>query len=164
MWDNFEYPAGALLTNNGWTAFSSGGVNAVQVSPGSLSYNGYFSSGYGNSVQLSSAGGEDVGINFIMCISGSVYCAFLVKVLNVTPRGEYFFHFGTSTSGTDVRGRVFVKAVTGGITFGISKSNRPALYSSSVYPIDSVYLIVLKYTFIPPAVDRVVPRPGHRRA
>jgi len=145
--DNFEYAVGTFLTSNGWIAYSSNGINPILVVSGNLSYPGYISSGIGSSVLISNTGGEDVCTNFLVLNDGNVYCAFLAKVVSATANGDFFFHFGTNTSGTDVRGRIFVRAVPGGINFGISKSKDNGVYSNTVYSLDSVYLLVLKYTF-----------------
>lgn len=39
--ENFDYPAGDLITGHGWTAFSGGGTNPIAVVAPGLVYGGY---------------------------------------------------------------------------------------------------------------------------
>ena len=55
--ENFDFSG--LLTNNGWTAHSSGGTNPISTTAG-LTYTNYPSSGIGNAALIGNASGEDI--------------------------------------------------------------------------------------------------------
>src|SRR5687767_10978011 len=61
--EDFTYPAGSLLTANGWSAHSGAGTNAIVTSAPSLTLTGYPGSGVGNAVSLTTSG-EDVNRPF----------------------------------------------------------------------------------------------------
>src|SRR5688500_1428309 len=54
--DDFDYPAGSLLTANGWAAHSGAGTNPLTVAAPGLSYAGYAGSGVGNAVPMTTSG------------------------------------------------------------------------------------------------------------
>ena len=146
--ENFSYNPGTFLSTNGWISINNQGINPIKVVQGNLSYNGYGFSGIGNSVKLDSLGGEEDAIIFFPRDDGSVYSVFLVKVISATQGENYFFHFGTTQSGTADRGRVFVKRdVNNNIAFGISKRRSYGVYTGFIYSLNTTYLLVLKYIF-----------------
>jgi len=157
--ENFDYTAGTLLTENGWINHS-GTTNFIQVNPGSLAYPGYLSSNIGNSAKLLN-NGEDVDKAWTdSVVTGSVYASFLVNV-EAASTGEYFFHFGNKAfSPSYYRARVYVKqAANGNLAFGLSKniiSTVPAVYSDSVYNLNTTYLVVVKYEFVDGADNDIV--------
>ena len=61
--ENFDYPAGDLLTNHGWLAHSGAGTQAVTVNNGGLSFPGFNLSGIGNAALVDN-NGEDVNRTF----------------------------------------------------------------------------------------------------
>jgi len=87
--EEFDYSAGELLTNHGWTAHSGSGTQPVTVNNGGLTFSGYASGGLGNSALLDN-NGEDVHRTFTSQSSGTVYAAFLVKINTFT--NGYFLH------------------------------------------------------------------------
>ena len=160
--EDFTYPAGSALTNNGWTAHNAGGTNPIVTSAPSLSVTGYPSSGIGNAVSLFTSG-EDDNRTFAVQTSGSVYAGFMVNASEaaVDPIGGYFFHLGPNPIGSTFRGRVFIKKdASGNIAFGISKagSTDPLTinYTPFSYALNTTYLVILKYTIVAGATNDTV--------
>ncbi|MFZ4740902.1 MAG: T9SS type A sorting domain-containing protein [Bacteroidales bacterium] len=144
MNEHFDYPAGDSLTAHGWAVHGIG-INTILVKSGSLNYNQYPVS-VGNSAYLKNTG-QDINRTFASQTNGSVYVAALVKIDSANTTGDYFMHFLRTS--TTFSGRVFVKkSGTNTMNFGISKGSSTAVYSTTTYPMDSTYLIVLKYKFV----------------
>jgi PKD repeat protein len=137
--ENFAYPAGDLLTAQGWTAHSGAGTQAITVNNGGLSFTGYIGSGVGNAALIDNTG-EDDNKTFAIQSAGTVYTAFMVNIANVS--AGYFFHIGGAPIGTTFRGRVFMDATN---HFGVSVGSGAAFYSTSTFTVGSTYLLVLKY-------------------
>jgi len=160
--EEFNYTAGQALSSNGWTAYSAAGSNPVTVSSGSLSYTNYPSSGTGNSAQVigTSTSSEDVKKTFASQSLGSVYISFLVNFSKATTAtdGDYFFGLFSST-GSIMKGKVFVKKIGSNIAFGVSKGATTLAsisYSAFSYSLSTTYLLVLKYTFNSSSSDDVI--------
>ena len=159
--EDFTYPAGSLLTANGWTAHSAGGTNAIATSAPSLTLTGYPSSGVGNAVSLTTSG-EDDNRTFTTQTSGSVYAAFMVNTSEAStdPAGGYFFHLGPDPVGTTFRGRVFIKKdASNNVAFGVSKALTAAAdiaYTPFSYSLNTTYLVVVKYTIVDGATNDTV--------
>ncbi len=153
--DDFDHPAGTLLTNVGWTAHSGAGTNALAVNPPSLSYTGYAGGGIGGAVELFGPSGEDVHKNFPQVTSGNLYAAMLVDVQAISTTGDYFFHLGPTTLGTTFRGRLFVKRDDdNNLAFGVAKAfNSEVVYGNFDYSMNTTHLVVMKYTFVPDGTD-----------
>lgn len=151
--ENFDQPAGTLLTNSGWTAHSGGGTNAVTVTAPGLTLAGYPGSGVGNAVSMTTSG-EDVNRPFAPISTGTVYAAFLVNISEAStdPAGGYFVHLGPSPVGTTFRGRVFAKKDAGNnVAFGISKALTTAAdiqFTGFTFSLNTTYVIVVKYTIV----------------
>lgn len=140
--DNFDYPAGDLLTNNGWSSHSGAGTQAVTVNSGGLSFPGYNLSGIGNSALLDN-NGEDVNRTFTQQTSGAVYAAFMINVQSVS--AGYFLHFAGNPVGSTYRGKVFVDATN---HFGVSFGSNTGTFTTSTFITNSTYLLVLKYEIV----------------
>jgi len=159
--EDFNYPSGALLTANNWTAHSGAGTNAVAVTSPGLTLTGYPSSGIGNAASLTTTG-EDVNRVFAVQSTGSVYAAFLVNTSEaaVDPIGGYFFHLGPDPIGTTFRGRVFIKKdASNNISFGLSKALTTAadvVFTPFSYSLNTTYLVVIKYTIVDGATNDTV--------
>ncbi|MFY7889038.1 MAG: T9SS type A sorting domain-containing protein [Spirosomataceae bacterium] len=144
-----DFNFSGALTANSWTAHSAGGTSAQTTSATGLSMTGL--NGSGNAVVLNTSG-EDVSKSLgTSYSSGSVYLSFLVNVSAAKTAGDYFIHLiqGTTSSGTFYP-RIFVKSVTDGIQFGISKTSTAAAtiaYTSKTYSLNTTYLVVVRYTF-----------------
>ncbi|NWG27618.1 MAG: T9SS type A sorting domain-containing protein [Ignavibacteriaceae bacterium] len=152
--ENFEYPAGDTLINNGWVNHSGTG-NKITAASGSLIYNLYPGSGIGNSTTLNGGSGsrEDIHKDFTSTGSGSLYAAFLVNVDTASTIGDYFFHLAPAFPTTFFKPRVFVKDDgAGNLQFGISKaSTSSVVYTTTTYSYNTTYFLVLKYNM--PAGD-----------
>ncbi|MCK9423379.1 MAG: T9SS type A sorting domain-containing protein [Bacteroidales bacterium] len=148
--ENFDYPVGDLITEHGWIAHS-GTENCVSVTPSSITYSGYLSSGIGNEISLKNTG-EDDHIVFQAQDTGAVYASFIVQIISARTAGDYFVHLGRNTIGTTLRGKVFVKKdAEGHLAFGITHSSSNAAqvsYTPFSYSLNSTYLLVLKYVFV----------------
>lgn len=144
--ENFDYPAGALLTANNWTAHSGAGTRALTVTDSGLSYPGYAASGLAAALVAS---GEDANRSFAPVYPRTpVFVSFLVQVADAPVAGDYFLHLGPATLGTSFRSRVFVrKTASNKVLFGISGSGSSPEYSSQEYDLDATHLLVLKYSF-----------------
>ncbi len=150
--ENFEYPTGSYLTDNGWVAHSGAGDSPIQVNASPLSYPGYINSGIGKSVTVNvPPAAEDVNRAFDSISTGSIYASFMVDVDSATTSGTYFFHLGPENSTFVYRARVFVKKndVDDNLAFGVSKSSSSTavVYTPFNYSLNTTYLIVVKYTF-----------------
>jgi hypothetical protein len=113
--ENFDYPLGSLLTDNGYTAHSGAGTNPIDVTNG-LDFAGYIGSGIGGAANLDNTG-EDVHQSFEPQTTGNVYAAFVVKTEPTNAAG-YFFHFGIEPWATTYFTRVWVNATGDGIGIG----------------------------------------------
>lgn len=149
--EDFNYTDNALLSANGWTAFSGIGTAAVDVGASNgLTYAGYSgTTGFtgavvGNAARLDNTG-EDVNKNFSASVSsGSLYYTFLVNVAS----GDAGYFAGLLSSGTTFSNRVYVKpsATTGKINFGLSNTST-AVYATTPtdFDLNTTYLIIVKY-------------------
>lgn len=115
--DNFNYPIGALLTDNGWTAHSGGGTQAIDVTNG-LVFAGYAGSGIGGAANLDN-NGEDVHRTFDQVTTGTVYAAVIIQT-EATNSGGYFLHLAQQTIGSTFFTRLWVNATGDGIGIGNS--------------------------------------------
>lgn len=144
--ENFDYPAGTLLTDVGWTAHSGSGTNSVDVVVPGLTFTGYALSEIGGAALLDNTG-EDINKVYASQATGTLYVAFMVKI-DAFASG-YFLHLGQTNMGSTYFARVYIAAGTGeAFKFGLSKSNESAVTSSTEYSLGSTYLAVLKYNII----------------
>ena len=103
----------------------------------------------GNACGLANDEYAVVSTTFPADSTGSVYLSFLVNI-SAVQTGDYFIALSASYSQTNYYARVFVKAVTGGYNIGLSKSNEtPQVYGSTVLPLNTTNLVIVKYTFNP---------------
>ncbi|MEO7540088.1 MAG: lamin tail domain-containing protein [Pyrinomonadaceae bacterium] len=162
--ENFDYPAGSLLTANGWTAHSGAGTNPLAVSAPGLAYPGYPQSDIGNAVRTATSG-EDANKSFGAQTTGTVYAGVIVNVSDavVDPLdvGGYFFHLGPDPIGTSFRGRIYVKKnASNAIAFGITKASTSVAadiaYTGFNYALNTNYLLVMKYTIVDGAANDTV--------
>jgi beta-lactamase superfamily II metal-dependent hydrolase len=160
--ENFDYPAGALLTANGWIAHSGAGTQPITVSSPGLSYTGYPSSGIGNAALVDN-NGEDDHRSITPQSSGTLYYGFLLRA--VTPTLGYFTHLHQSS--TIFAGRVFAQPAAGGMNIGISNTATAPTFPETVYALNTTHLIVVKFDFatgmadlfVNPSVGGVEPSP-----
>lgn len=143
--ENFNFSG--TLTSNGWSAHSGSGTNAISSGATGLEYSGYGGSGIGNAASMTTSG-EDVNRSFTAQTSGSIYAAFLIKVSAAQNAGDYFFHLGGSTLGTNFYGRVFVKNSGSNFQMGVAMTTGTVSYGSTNFNYNQTYLVVLKYTIV----------------
>jgi len=190
--EDFNYSAGQLTTvsSGAWVHFS-GTTKPIQVVAGNLTYPGYITSPSPTSglIFLDSAktNAEDVDRAFGTAIdSGSLYCTFLLDVLNSgnlfadsSQKGEAFIGFlPLSANPLDAVG-VVIKATPGGFKLGVFSRidtvpslPRTVAWYDSAFPINSTLLVTLGYQFVTgdgnnivmlwvnPAVDSIQPSPN----
>jgi len=146
--EDFNYADGALLTANGWTAFSGAGTNALDVGTSNgLTYTGYSGTTgitgavVGNAARLDNTG-EDAQKTFTAVTSGSLYYSFLINVTDGT--AGYFA--GLNTTGSTFGNRLWVKPSTtvGKVNFGMSNTGT-GTYGTTDFDINTTYLIIVKY-------------------
>lgn len=136
--ENFDYTIGSLLTDNGWTAHSGAGNEAIDVTNG-LIFSGYAGSGIGGAANLDN-NGEDVHKTFTEQTTGTVYASFIVQT-QATNFGGYFIHFGQGTIATTYFTRIYLNATGDGIGLGLGNTP-PDTYSPITPGIPS--LVVFK--------------------
>jgi len=165
--ENFNYKSGALtsllsganVSGGNWVSFSGSGVNLNAVS-GSLSYQGYGSSGIGNSITMvgTTASAEDAYRAFPTQTGKMVYAAFLIKLsdtvglaANASTTPDYFGGFLTSTSTTTFYARLQIKksATGNGFQLGIRTTATSTIsFASQNLGVDTVHLIVIGYNSV----------------
>ena len=146
FYENFNYgsTAGDLTTVSGGVWVNHSGATPVGYATSSLSMAGYSSSGVGGSVTLLSASTEDVKRVFTPRTSGSVYMSALMNLSTVSAAGNYFLHL--NATGTDFRARVGAKDNgSGGVLFGIGTDSGTLTYGSTVFNLNTTYLVVASY-------------------
>jgi len=152
--ENFDYPAGTLLTNAGWTAQSGAGTQPVDVVVPGLSYNGYALSDIGGAANVDN-NGEDLHKTFAVQNSGAVYAAFMVKV-DASVDG-YFMHLGGDPIGTTFRGKIFLVGTASPFNFGMSVgSNTATPVTGGSFTYGTTYLFVLKYEIVDGTSNNIV--------
>ncbi|OGX80787.1 beta strand repeat-containing protein [Hymenobacter coccineus] len=146
--ENFEYPAGALLTANNWTAHSGAGTKAVAVTTPGLSAAGYGPNS-GNAASLTGSG-EDVNRQFDAVYARTpVYVSFLVNVANASATADYFFHLGPKSIGTTFRAKVYIRknTATNKVAFGVVSGSGATVFTTDEYALNTTHLLVLKHVF-----------------
>lgn len=151
--ENFDYPAGDSIGAHGWI-WNTGVTNTILVSSPGLTFPGYVQSGIGNAVTLKSNGNDAYKLLNDSVNTGSVYCAFMVR-LDTVRTGDYFVALLQTGSTSFYEGRVQIRLNSGNIQFGITKANTtsdltvPGIWSTTSYALNTTYVVVLKYTFVP---------------
>ena len=158
--EDFNY-TGAVVSVNGWIGTAAAPVPpaapliAISTTTG-LTYTGFDGSAVGNAASLG-ASGEDLTKALPATVStGKLYMTFMVKVSATTTTGDYITGFtsGGPTFFTNYNLRVYVKAVTGGIDFGVSRGSvttapaTPAAFTGNVYNLNQTYLVTCRYEWL----------------
>jgi len=138
--ENFDYPIGTLLVDNGWVAHSGAGDNSADISTG-LNFVGYAGSGIGGAAHLD-ANGEDVHHTFDEVNSGVVYAAFIADISQNGSAG-YFAHLGQSTIANTYFTRIWANASGDGLGIG---SSAPASYVTAINPASVLVVVKLDLT------------------
>lgn len=153
--ENFNYASGTNLRDYWYYIGPLGNENYVKITDESLTFPQYAGSGIGKAALLDITGPELTWqfIEFTGFSTGSVYTSFMVKVESAEPAGAKFADIGNSViipTRYFTTGGVFVKDSSGNIAFGVSKNSAsPPVYTNASYLTGNVYLIVLKYMFMP---------------
>jgi plastocyanin len=149
--EEFDYPAGNLLTDHGWTNHSGTG-QFITIASGNLTYTGYPSSGIGNHVVIEGGASsrEDVNAGFDSLHSDGdvLYYAFLANAASASATADYFIHIGnrvSPTAFTSFSARVFVQDVGGALRFGLSNTST-ATMGTTDFSYGTTYLVIVKYT------------------
>jgi hypothetical protein len=151
--ENFDSPDGTELSTVGWTVHS-GTDNPITVTVPGLSYNGYPLSNIGGAALLD-ANYIDVNRTFTTQTSGSVYAAFMVKVVNGAD--GHFLHFGLNPfNASTFFGRVWLKPSGSDWVFGLSKTSNTPATATTPLTLGSTYLMVLKYEIVDGATNDLV--------
>ena len=156
--ESFDYTAGQLSvgraancndstkwwTLSGWYDGSEPN-NPIQVVEGSLSYEGYTTSGIGNKAKLQTVSGTKDVRRFKDVTTGSIFIAAIVNVSSATTSADYFF--GVCDGGANYYGKVFVKSVDDGFQLSIAKNTetKTSLTYTSTLKYNTNYLIVEEY-------------------
>ena len=158
--DDFNSPAGTLLTQAGWSAHSAPGTNPITITAPGLTYTGYPAAG--NAVTMTTSGEDDNHV-FPTQTSGSVYASVLVNITDavVDPSGGYFFHLGPDPISTTFRGRLYIKKdASNNIAFGITKAGAvlptDISFTGFTFALNTTYLLVVKYTIVAGATNDTV--------
>jgi hypothetical protein len=158
--DLSAYTANALLSSQGtWTNNSStfgggtcagSGCTNTSVIAGALSYTNYIAAPTVNVAAIKpsqDAVGTPLTTSLAMPSAGTtIYYSFLVNVSAVptgTP-GDFFRALSGGNFNTAIR--MQLKNAAGGFSVGGSKNGGTNVYTSTVYPLNTTHLIVVKYT------------------
>lgn len=155
-----SYTAGALLSGQGtWTnnsgTFGGGtcagsGCTNTQVANAALSYTNYIAGATTNVAAIKpsqDAVGTPLTTPLAMPTNGTtIYYSFLVNVA-AAPSGTPADVFRALAGGNfNTAIRMQVKTAAGGFTIGGSKNGGTNVYTTTVYPLNTTHLVVVKYT------------------
>ena len=163
--EDFNYSAGDLTNVSGglWHHYS-GTIKPIQVVSGNLTYPGYVTDPTTEAkIMLDTAklNAEDAYIEFTKVDTGSVYCTFLLNVLdnssllsNNSDTGEFFISFLPAKSHKKNVGGVAIKKGNQSKTFqlGVFARIDPQLGIDWVpqnYSLNTTLLVTVKYQFVP---------------
>lgn len=162
--EDFNYSTGSLTSVSGGTwVHSSGNTLPIQVVSGNLSYPGYTTNPTQNGmVMLDTAkeNGEDAYIEFSQVNAGTIYCSFLLDILNKhfllsnnSDSGEYFISFLPSQSNRKYVGGIAIKKGADGKTvqlgiFARVDASLGISWAPQSYPINTTMLIAFSYEFV----------------
>ncbi|MEI8271338.1 MAG: hypothetical protein WCG08_01815, partial [Paludibacter sp.] len=150
--EDFNYPAGDLLTAHGWAQYGTTvSTFPVAVTTGGLTFQGYVGSGIGNAAGL---------INVGQCVTtpftaqtqttGAVYASFLVNVAGngtATTGSVNFFNFADAGLTSAWRARTFIMPADGNGKYPVSVMFNATVAVASGYVLNpnQTYLFVVKY-------------------
>lgn len=157
LYEPFNYTAGSLLPNGGWTQTGNPPNTSapVQVVAGSLAYAGLPTPVGGKVVVLNGSGFEDPGLDFTG-VTGAGNSVFVSAIVNVKSEGsvaagDYILHVSSAgTASTDYRSRVFVKpgASAGTFSVGIRNGSADVVQYGGDYPINTPVFVVVSYDIV----------------
>jgi hypothetical protein len=168
--EHFNYPADSLLQSNGWFSHSAGTTAPIRVTNGGLSWTTtpYIGSGVGNAAAVSNNGSDENRPLNPFVNSGNVYTSFLLRVDTAVTTGNagFFFHIGqyantttpvfTSIS-TGFRARTFLVPGNSASNYKLGLSfNATSVGGDTTAQnlnVGQTYLVVVKYIFVPGALN-----------
>ncbi|NDP21548.1 MAG: T9SS type A sorting domain-containing protein [Paludibacter sp.] len=140
----------------GTWAMGNAGTNAVSptIADNNLSYPGYIDNNAGKKISLASLVSGSTARTSAFYItsavtdltSGPYYLSFLLNVSSVTGSALNLISFGNASVGGSLRGRLYIKAVTGGYILGATIDGSPLnYYTADTLKLGVTKLIVLKH-------------------
>lgn len=166
--EHFDYPAGALLRDNGWNPHSAAATNPQTVHSSGLSWTltSYLGSGVGRAALVNNTGADENRALASAVDTNAVYAAFLLKPAGIvsTDGSGFFFHFAqysdpgnpdpTSIS-TAFRARTYIVNGSNDASFRLGLTFNSATVPSNTgvdltndLDTSKTYLVVVKYTFV----------------
>ncbi len=165
--ENFDYPAGDSLRNNGWFSHSAPTNNPIRITSGGLSFSNYLGSGIGNAAAVNNNGSDENRPFSSYIDSGDIYVSFLARVNSEVTSANtgYFLHIGAylnqtspafESISTAFRARTFKAQGSTpakfrfGLTFNAaSLPTTPVVGVNVTNDLDTgvTYLVVIKYRF-----------------
>ena len=146
--EDFDYPAGTLLSAQGWVVTSTSSP-ALATTAGNLISSTYPQGAALNATPVGASSraslgtsGEDLYKNGVRPSSTVVYGAAIISVSAVQTNGDYFAALAPSSA--SYRNRVYLKKSGTGMVFGLSLANEPETYSTTVFSLNTSYVVVLK--------------------
>src|SRR5882672_1605046 len=137
--EDFNYSG--TLSSHGWIPFSNTGNSPINAGAMGLSYAGYFNSGVGNAVTITSGanaeGDEHAAAADIT--GGSMFVGFLINVQSSTGNGKVVVNFNTNGT-TNFPSSGFTLDAT---HFGVV-TNGTTTYSASTYVNSTTYFLVME--------------------
>lgn len=166
--EHFDYPAGALLRDNGWNPHSAAATNPLSVHSSGLSWflTPYQGSGVGRAALVNNTGSDENRPLSSSVDSGTVYAAFLVKPTGVVSNdgSGFFFHFAQYSNPTNpdytsisnaFRARTFITTGSSDASFRLGLTFNSATVPSNLgvdvtndLDTSKTYLVVVKYSFV----------------
>lgn len=152
--ENFDYPAGNLLGNGGWTKNGSKENNPIALTAKPLSYEGYQTATGMVATVNSTESAECLYLPLDAAtdgkvIDGTLYTSFLINVQTPGDDGYTYTFLVNGKFSKSEMGRVFTKAVDDThYQIGIAKNSGNGVYADATLEIGKTYLIVTKYEFI----------------
>lgn len=175
--ENFEYSVGDLYGQGGWIRSVTNKTNPIKLSEGGLSYAGYLSSPVGNKVELSNDAttGNESLMHFFdndaVVGEGTVYSAMLINVKDLDDGNSYGYFFalqpqvkspGLVDGGTQTNdfARLFIVPTADGKHYTLAACRggayTKAKKGTDVLDLNTTYLLVVSYTFVPGTTNDVV--------
>src|SRR5260221_1590818 len=137
--EDFNYSG--TLSSHGWVPFSNTGNSPINAGATGLSYAGYFNSGVGNAVSITSVanaeGDEHVAAADVTGVS--MFVGFLINVQSSTGNGKVVLNFNTNGT-TNFPNSGFTLDAS---HFGVV-TNGTATYAASTYVTSTTYFLVIE--------------------
>jgi len=158
VYEAFDYAAGNLIGNAGWTQTGGNVLGFVQVVDTSLTYTDLPDSVGRKVAVLNATNYEDPGFDIVttgnQTDASSIYASFILNVVaegNTT--GDYIFHFCSAGQGSsDFHSKPFIKQGSGAGKYlmGIRNASGDAIqWETTDRDINTPIFVVVSYDFVP---------------